>query len=988
VGGEGKAKMSVSHEDLVGGRKRKYPHRTGATTTDQLEKPVEDNLDVGVYICVEILGSQERKKLTQSIRDKNGSFPHFLLDLRKEPTFAAIIKSQKHVKVGYATLCKQLPLYLMGLLLELEGEEGSLMNLFDTCSHDPNHFWFHINRGVWLLRSLQASALSLSPTARNISDLLPSNRLDYSHTRAVLDTIQLYLSYCIRWLGNPDKWRPLGKSDEMVSHKARIFQLTMNTLSLFEDYFSWTSTDTSFHMHVKDILRYNSLDCLVQSAFTALALVIKEMRLFELEHSSVVGKFEHMWEYESTVTVLKGITRWYFGRLCCVLSFFTRQFLNEAFYCTVAVCKNNVVCILRFMHTALDEALRFALGKNIDIHDYDKYLYILLRVLDLFDVLLEKEELYFLDHAMSHEETKVLLEKLVQTIQRLYVCVCIHIRDKGYNNAASSSYEPPSIPAKLVSTFQASLFRVLEVLGDDSNFREFVLRECQAPTFLLCNVNRSVFYEYWLNIASDKFRSRREDKRNKICHELFGGFEIGIYCLQAREHFDTLAAGLSIYEPSEDRPAGVLVDLWHYEKTLQLYKIILDIQNAKQSSLDAAGSSHRSYSQILEMFSEPENIRGNVSNLLLFAHNQIPSQLLLQEEKEICHGLCQELEIKEDQPTQPNSITFMTGSFNHVVPPSYPPPEASGAGLAPPQLGTNPQAGHSMIKKSEKEGDNSKQATEAAQPNPVAATRTWVARSPIAPIPSKVEKDSLSSLNLNLQKEVLFKKRQLDKEKEREEREALQKKENDKSSKVFVAQIPLTSLKTDVERAMEKFGEISSCRMYVDKQTGVFTGYALVEYSNPNSAALAFEYHQNAKANERLHVNGHPVPILLYQRETPVQKKRAPFTEERKQKVSMALKEAWRKRKQKQGEAGGSNSTLNGQVAAKPAEAQAVVLETEGDRAGKTSNGSNTLDSKEKENKDQDFHIELLFEELDFAGQSPDLLLHFFYEHQPGLKQE
>ena len=1020
-GSQGRSRPKMSHEGVrVVPAKRKYPHRTASFTSasassDRLDKPVEDNLEVGVYICVEILGSQERKRLSQSIRDKNGLFPHFMLDLRKEPTFSAIIKSHKPIKIGFVTLCKQLPLYLMGLLLELEGEEGRLLDPFNPENQEPQHFWFHINRGVWLLRSLQATALSLSPTSRNVSDLLPSNNLEYAHTRAILDTIQLYLTYCIRWLGNSEMWKPLGISDDMVSHKARIFQLTMNTLSLFEDYFSWASTDTSFHIHVKDVLLYNSIDSLIQNAFNAMTLVVKEMKLFELEYSALVGNYRHLWQYDVKAGVLKGVTRWYFERLCSVMSFFTRQFLNEAFYCRVMVSKGNAVAILRFMQTVLDEALRFSVGQKIDIHDFDKYLYLLLRVLDLFDVFLEKEELYFLDYAMSHEETKQLLENLVQTIQRLYVCVCIHIKDKQYDG---SSFEPifPRVPTKLISTFQVSLFRVLQVLGDDSNFRDFVLSKCQLPTFLLCDVNRKAFYEYWLNIASGTFRSRKEDRRNKVIHELFGGFEIGIYCLQAREHYDTLAAGLSLYEPLEDIPAGTLVDFWHYEKTLQLYKIILDMQNAKclaQTPRD------ESFSNVLDRFSEPEYIRGNMSNLFLFAHNQIPSQLLLQEEIHLCRGVCEELEIKEDHSTQPNSITFMTGSFSHIAASpdqEPPPPETSGARLSPQvvdhghgqvQIDANPQA-NSM--ETSKNGDDlALKKVAAAQLEQPTNTRDWVAHSPIVPHPKEKQEMKIDlaqqwESNLGVAPQISNK----ESEKgcappksgtykmvynflhqaptnpaassqtwpsRKEEEEKKEEEENASTTKkVFVSQIPLSALRTDVERAMAKVGEITSCRMLEDRETGAFNGYALVEYSDSRSAMLAFETHENAKAGkcERLSVNGNPVNVHLYQ--TPVQKKRTPCTKERKEKISMALKEAWKRRKQK-GEVGSTEQEQGGAASTPVAKPEETGSGGDHDPKG---NHSNTKASKE----DKNFHIELLFEELDIDGRSPDLLLHFFYEHR------
>merc|ERR1711937_322950 len=56
---------------------------------------------------------------------------------------------------------------------------------------------------------------------------------------------------------------------------------------------------------------------------------------------------------------------------------------------------------------------------------------------------------------------------------------------------------------------------------------------------------------------------------------------------------------------------------------------------------------------------------------------------------------------------------------------------------------------------------------------------------------------------------------------------------------VFVSQIPLNVLRVDLQRAMEKFGKITSCRMVLDKQTRRFTGKAFVEYEKAGSAKKA-----------------------------------------------------------------------------------------------------------------------------------------------------
>ncbi|QDZ17654.1 RNA-binding domain-containing protein [Chloropicon primus] len=82
---------------------------------------------------------------------------------------------------------------------------------------------------------------------------------------------------------------------------------------------------------------------------------------------------------------------------------------------------------------------------------------------------------------------------------------------------------------------------------------------------------------------------------------------------------------------------------------------------------------------------------------------------------------------------------------------------------------------------------------------------------------------------------------------------------------VFVSHIPLNAYKMDVQRVMEKFGQVSSCRMVIDKKARKFSGKAFVEFAKAASAKKASEAHSDAKSGkrEKVSINGHIVNIYL-----------------------------------------------------------------------------------------------------------------------------
>ena len=83
----------------------------------------------------------------------------------------------------------------------------------------------------------------------------------------------------------------------------------------------------------------------------------------------------------------------------------------------------------------------------------------------------------------------------------------------------------------------------------------------------------------------------------------------------------------------------------------------------------------------------------------------------------------------------------------------------------------------------------------------------------------------------------------------------------------------MNAYRMDLQRVMAKFGEVVSCRMVIDKQTGKQTGKAFVEYKSPESAKKAVARHAESKSGkrERVSVNGHLVNIYLALGETGIQ---------------------------------------------------------------------------------------------------------------------
>jgi RNA recognition motif-containing protein len=63
---------------------------------------------------------------------------------------------------------------------------------------------------------------------------------------------------------------------------------------------------------------------------------------------------------------------------------------------------------------------------------------------------------------------------------------------------------------------------------------------------------------------------------------------------------------------------------------------------------------------------------------------------------------------------------------------------------------------------------------------------------------------------------------------------------------IFVAKINFKTRKEDLEAAFAKFGEVSSCKIVRDKETGRSKGYGFIEMPNDSEAAKAI-----AELNEK-----------------------------------------------------------------------------------------------------------------------------------------
>jgi RNA recognition motif-containing protein len=58
---------------------------------------------------------------------------------------------------------------------------------------------------------------------------------------------------------------------------------------------------------------------------------------------------------------------------------------------------------------------------------------------------------------------------------------------------------------------------------------------------------------------------------------------------------------------------------------------------------------------------------------------------------------------------------------------------------------------------------------------------------------------------------------------------------------IFVAKINFKTRNEDIEAAFGKFGEVSSCKIVRDKETGRSKGYGFVEMPNDDEANKAIE---------------------------------------------------------------------------------------------------------------------------------------------------
>ena len=82
---------------------------------------------------------------------------------------------------------------------------------------------------------------------------------------------------------------------------------------------------------------------------------------------------------------------------------------------------------------------------------------------------------------------------------------------------------------------------------------------------------------------------------------------------------------------------------------------------------------------------------------------------------------------------------------------------------------------------------------------------------------------------------------------------------------VFVCSVPRSLPKAELEKFMQKFGHVDSCRMCLDKSTRKFTGKAFVEYRLAKSAEKAVAAHQASLKGKRdkLKINGQLINVYM-----------------------------------------------------------------------------------------------------------------------------
>jgi len=410
----------------------------------------------------------------------------------------------------------------------------------------------------------------------------------------VLDSALLSLLYITEELGDS---RKEGCDREFLC------RMVLEVVSLLANFFGLDTNNLAvLYPHTTELLAYKQLDCLFQRTFHGMAFVLRELGWVWK------GQSRHA---EPSLEKITGS-----------LSFFTKYFLCGAFYSRFVHNPSSLRSLLDFLLVALEEVMleadNFA-GLSSKMYGSRNNLYLLVRVLDLLQVLVEFESVdddrTFQDVAMETPETASVMRLVVKRIQDLYCLACCAIATRG----ASQSDE---VPISLINLYEVSLFRVVEHLAGDTNFQEELCLGGLKATYSLFEAEN--FSAQWMRKPI-----RGVGGTSEFQPSLMGGSKVGTFSMEGQENYDTLIA---IYEVEEERGPHMVgdlknlveeVDVWVLEKSLYLYKILLDTQMAGKHNLNLLS----------------KKALMSVRDLLEFIVSNVPRTLMSSSEGSLLQGL-------------------------------------------------------------------------------------------------------------------------------------------------------------------------------------------------------------------------------------------------------------------------------------------------------------------------------------------------------------
>ena len=570
-----------------------------------------------------------RNDTSSSQKNKNQGSPYVVL--------AATVGGKSEGRVDVIRLLHELPKCLIAIIVQEKTKAQSLESLEEVYNgvpiglppdfHKVQNVWGELFASVQLMQNLHRISDSIfNPNTRNRDKVTPENP---AYSQDIMDLVLLVLTYAISWIKElerrSEKLDPQRHGSVLQTIKSGRFELSallVETLLLLNTFFAYRElTNYSFFAHVDTLVTYTGIDDLVQGAFHGMAFAIVESNLLDM--GLLTGQ-----EQSDAQRICK---RKHYQTFCVLIAFFTKQLLSGKFYARVVKLEASLCALLNFILCVLDEVFERAKGKDLDylgqlIYNSEGHcnLYLLSRLLDLLQVLFEKD-LIFLDIAMEREETKKIMTRVVERLLTLYEAVCNSIYSR-YSIPNTEDYDYTtklSAPLELVNLFEAALFRAVQPLADDSNFQNLVYRKCRKVTYKLFESGN--FEELWLNLAENKRGDEREIMEDMICDP-----GTGIFSVSGRESYDCLFSQLHLMEAFKDKDNKP--NIWHVEKTLLLYKILLDMHHAEEAQ--------QGYLKDLT----PKS-RENVEKLIKCVLQHVPPVLLLAAEADILKSLSAEVGI-------------------------------------------------------------------------------------------------------------------------------------------------------------------------------------------------------------------------------------------------------------------------------------------------------------------------------------------------------